>query len=444
MVSQASFSIPLLSHSDEITGRYIVTFREGALQEGLNLMREEVNLQAIPRSSQYPESALDMIQLDASGGAIFPTIEVASVTLDTSAATHVKELSEEGSAILGIEPESIFYPIVDGLSLDYLRGYHDAVENLYKKAQNKSSKEPDHKDDFDDDDDGFDNEDDGFDDDMESTWGLKATQILKSKYSGSGIRIAVLDTGLELKHPDFMGRQVKAQSFVPGEEAQDLLGHGTHCIGTACGFQSKQGKRYGIAYASEIYAGKVISDMGTGMTSWILAGIEWAIANNCQIISLSLGNKKTEVSIAYETIGSRALQNGCLIVAAAGNHRLNADPIPGTVGQPANSPSIMAVAGIDRYSELAVFSCTSGKDPGANVDIAAPGVDIYSSVTLNQEAYNVMSGTSMAAPHVAGIAALYAEAYNLRGGELWKTLLSKAKKLPIPDMDVGVGLVQAC
>ncbi len=443
MASQESFPIQPIAQSDEAIGRYIVTFRDNALRQGLTLMKEETNLGALPNSSQYPSDALDINQLDAAGGAIFPTLGVATVTLSQRSAATISEFADQGSPILGIEPESTFYPIGSGLNSDYLEGYRDAAENLYKKSKRKSSKHPDNSGDDDDDDDMFDDEEDGFIDDDQSTWGLKATKVLSSRYSGSGIRLAVLDTGIDLSHPDFKGRQINAESFVPGEEFSDIYGHGTHCIGTACGFKAKQGKQYGIAYGSEIYVGKVISNMGTGLTSWILAGIEWAISNQCKVISLSLGNKNSSVSTAYETIGSRALQNGSLIVAAAGNHRLSADIIPGTVGQPANSPSIMAVAAIDRYSDLAAFSCTSGTDPGAYIDITAPGVEVYSSVTLSQGAYNTFSGTSMACPHVAGIAALYAEAYTLSGLELWKTLLSNAKKLPLPDADVGAGLVKA-
>jgi subtilisin family serine protease len=164
--------------------------------------------------------------------------------------------------------------------------------------------------------------------------------------------------------------------------------------------------------------------------------MEWAIASRCAVISMSLGNTVPTPSTAYETIGRRALQNGCLIIAAAGNHR------PGTVGQPANSPSIMAVAAIDSNLRLASFSCGSGTAQGANVDIAGPGVAIYSSVPMPRR-YDVFNGTSMATPHVAGIAALHAQASGVRGAQLWQLLTSKALRLSIPTVDVGSGLVQA-
>ncbi len=107
----------------------------------------------------------------------------------------------------------------------------------------------------------------------------------------------MLDTGFDVGHPDFAGRRVVTQSFVPGEQAQDGHGHGTHCIGTDCGpRQPGQLPRYGIAYEAEIYAGKVLSNAGSGTDAGILAGIQWAIANGCQVISMSLAVCRRERS----------------------------------------------------------------------------------------------------------------------------------------------------
>jgi subtilisin family serine protease len=255
------------------------------------------------------------------------------------------------------------------------------------------------------------------------------------------MKVAVLDTGMDLLHPDFAGRSIVSQSFVPGEDVQDGNSHGTHCIGTACGFNDLNGRRYGIAYESTIYVGKVLSNAGSGSSGWILAGMEWAIANGCQVISMSLGNTEPTPSTAYETVGRRALQNGCLIVAAAGNHRKTVPP--GTVGQPANSPSIMAVAALDNCLAVADFSAKSGGYPGAKVNIAAPGVKVYSSVPMNKGRYAAFNGTSMATPHIAGLAALYAQWTGKRGSKLWQLLTSHAMALPLPNDLVGSGLLQA-
>jgi len=424
MSEQPSFPIPETAQADETTGRYIITFREDSVTEGLNLLSDQTGIRGLPNAADFPDSALDLSQIEAAGGAVFPTLGVAIVSLEEGAFSNVMRSAGEDSAILAIEPERTFYAIGDGLSADYLRAYRDAVNNLYEKATTTEAA-------------GVDTQS-CFSDDTESTWGLKATKVMTSPLTGNGIKVAVLDTGMDFQHPDFAGRSFVSQSFVPGENVQDGMGHGTHCIGTACGFKDLNGRRYGIAHKSTIYVGKVLSNAGSGDGGWILAGMEWAIANGCQVISMSLGNNTPTPSTAYETVGRRALQNGCLIVAAAGNNGPT-----GTVGQPANSPSIMAVAAIDNCLQVPTFSATSNLFRGAKVDIAAPGVKVYSSLPMDKGRYAAWNGTSMATPHVAGMAALYAESTGKRGAELWQLLTSYAMALPLPCTRVGSGLVQA-
>jgi len=141
------------------------------------------------------------------------------------------------------------------------------------------------------------------------------------------MRVAVLDTGMDLTRPDFAGRNIIPASFVPGQTPQDGHSHGTHCIGTACGPLNPPGntRRYGIAYQSSILVGKVLNNSGSGMQGWILAGINWAIQNRATVISMSLGSPVTlgtPFSPAYEQAAQAALNNGCLIVAAAGARSL--------------------------------------------------------------------------------------------------------------------------
>ncbi len=449
MSDQPSFSVP---QSEGTTGRYVVTFGDKADAMGMSILRKECGIRELPSAADFAESALDTVQFDAAGGAVFPALGVAVVTLESDVFNRVMGLAGEGSAILDIEPERMFYAIGDGtLPFSYLKGYRDAVNHLFEVSSSSTS-------------DGGDNGGrpaETFVDDAQSTWGLKATRVVNSRYNGQGIRVAVLDTGIDLNHPDFQGRVIHSQSFVSGQTVQDQNGHGTHCIGTACGRNSNSGRRYGVAGNATILAGKVLSNAGSGPTTGIIAGMEWAVTNGSHIISMSLGNRVKTPSTAYETIGRRALQQGCLIVAAAGNHRQqegNSDgTFPGTVGQPANSPSILAVAAVNPQLLLPIFSCGSGSDSGANVDIAAPGVSVFSSVPdpfpLNVQPsgpgrpwpprYHSISGTSMATPHVAGIAALYAQAYGVRGAALWQLLTSRALRLPLPSGDVGAGLVQA-
>ena len=424
MSEQPSFHIPATAQADETTGRYIITFREDAVTEGLDLLSDQTGIRGLANAADFPDSVLDLSQIEAAGGAVFPTLGVAVVSLDEGGFSSIMTSAGEDSAILAIEPERTFYAIGDGLSADYLRAYRDAVNNLYEKATTTEAAEIGAQ--------------QCFSDDSESTWGLKATKVMNSLLTGSGMKVAVLDTGMDLQHPDFAGRSIVSQSFVPGEDVQDGFGHGTHCIGTACGFKDQNGRRYGIAHKSTIYVGKVLSNAGSGAGTWILAGMEWAIANGCQVISMSLGNTNPNPSLAYETVGRRALQNGCLIVAAAGNNGPT-----GTVGQPANSPSIMAVAAVDNCLQVPTFSATSDLVRGTKVDIAAPGVKVYSSLPVDKGRYDAWNGTSMATPHVAGIAALYAESTGKRGAELWQLLTSYAMALPLPNTRVGSGLVQA-
>jgi subtilisin family serine protease len=428
MTTQPTFALPVNTGTDETTNRYVITFRDEAVTEGLSLLRDQAGLESVASAADFPEYAIDATQIEGAGALVFPSLGIAVVTLAPDALSRMVSLEAEGGPILDIEPERIFYAINEGLSLEYLRGYRDATEHLYEQATASASAV-------------LEREQPKISipvDDAQSTWGLKATQAIAACYAGQGIKVAVLDTGMDLQHPDFQGRAIVSKSFVSGQAVQDGQGHGTHCIGTACGHKDVNGRRYGIAYQATIYAGKVLSNQGSGYTSGILAGIEWAIDNGCQVISMSLGNPVTTPSSAYEAVGRRALQNGCLIVAAAGNDHPNS-----TVGQPANSPSIMAVAAVDNRLQVASFSCRSGSTTGANVDIAAPGVAVYSSVPVGKGRYATWNGTSMATPHVAGIAALYAQSTGNRGHQLWQLLTSRALRLSQPANAVGSGLVQA-
>ncbi len=272
---------------------------------------------------------------------------------------------------------------------------------------------------------------------------------MESPWTGRGIKVAVLDTGFEVHHPDFAGRKVTTQSFVPGEDVQDVHGHGTHCVGTALGPRIPDPlPRYGIAYEAEIYVGKVLSNLGKGGDGDIMAGINWAVQNGCRVISMSLGAPVMpgqKPSTVFENTAQRTFAHGALIVAAAGNdsHREYDPPYAAPVEHPANCPSIMAVAALESSLQVAWFS-NAGQEPnGGQVDIAGPGVNVYSSWILPKR-YNIISGTSMATPHVAGIAALHAQANaSITAVDLWTRLVKSARPIGQPAADVGSGLVQA-
>ena len=215
----------------------------------------------------------------------------------------------------------------------------------------------------------------------EATWGLQAIKALNSRFSGKGVKVAVLDTGFDLDHPDFHGRAITSQSFIPGQSVQDDNGHGTHCIGTACGPKNPvRGRRYGVAFEAEIFAGKVLTNQGSALGRSTLAGIEWAVGQGCHIVSMSLGSRvqpgQTFLT-AFETTAREAMRRGTLIVAAVGNDSRRSQSQIRPVSSPANCPSIMAVAAIDRSLNTADFS-NSAINADAAIDIAGPGVQVYS------------------------------------------------------------------
>lgn len=444
------------------TGRYLVLFREGAAAAGTQMLGSTVGVQ-VTSAADFSASAVPADTLAEAEALMLPQLGIAIVNAppDQAQALGVA-MSDTDSPILAIEEERFIYALTErqlladviaptpaqpveapralsngnasGNLSQYLRGYQDAVNQLVDQLLETGPAVTG---------------DVGMDvlfDEAELTWGLQATGVGNSLYTGQGVRVAVLDTGMELSHPDFVGRRITAQSFIPGQEAQDGHGHGTHCIGTACGpRQPGQLPRYGIASQSEIFVGKVLSDEGRGTDGGILAGIEWAINNNCAVISMSLGARTwigQSFSRVFEAAARRALAAGALIIAAAGNESQR-PWIIAPVGHPANCPSILSVGALDAQLTIASFSCGGLNPQGGQVDLAGPGVAVRSS-WIRPQLYRSISGTSMATPHVAGIAALHAEANpDMRGGALGWLLLQSARHLNLPIRDAGAGLVQA-
>ena len=285
-----------------------------------------------------------------------------------------------------------------------------------------------------------------FQDSDQFTWGLQAIGVSTTRFTGQGIKVAILDTGLDLNHPDFGGQAITSQTF-SGVPVQDVFGHGTHCVGTACGPQRPATgvRRYGVACGAQIFVGKVFNNGAprpSAATGDVIAGIEWAVTNGCHVISMSLGVPLNQKVVQYEAPIRRALQAGTLVVAAAGN---NADrpTNPGFVEPPANADASIAVAAVDRHLQIARFSSRSSQLTGVGgiVNVAGPGVAVFSS--LPGARHGLLDGTSMATPHVAGLAALWAEASGDRGEALWNRVLGSARPLTLASVDVGAGLAQA-
>ena len=281
-----------------------------------------------------------------------------------------------------------------------------------------------------------------------ATWGISATGSDLTTFTGQNVRVAILDTGLDLTHPDFAGRVTAAgqSSFVPGiASVQDLHGHGTHCTGIACGNSDPTGVRYGVAGKSDIYIGKVLDNTGRGAQSWILNGISWAAANQCKVISMSLGSRVfpgLAFVTAYERAIASAVAKGSLVVVAAGNDSSRSTGVINPVGSPGNCPSAIAVTAVDIGLKIADFA-NGSINPGQDVFIGGPGVNVLSSWPMPTR-YRSISGTSMATPFVAGVSALICEMNPGFTPAQVKGELSKlAQSLPLPLSDIGCGLVKA-
>jgi subtilisin len=280
-------------------------------------------------------------------------------------------------------------------------------------------------------------------------WNLQSIGVGPATLTGRGVKVAVLDTGVDLAHPDLTSHfgepaACTANFIQAGQPVDDAAGHGTHCAGIVAGAANPQsGLRYSVAPDATLLVAKVLFDDQTSQPSIVLEGLNWAAHMGADVISLSLGVPRPAGSPAsplYSTIGSRLLASGVLLVAAAGNES-NRPVHVGTIDDPAASASFMAIAAVDRQSSPGWFSSgASNADGVGSIALAAPGVDVRSAWA--REGYFADSGTSVAAPHVAGAAALWMQKTGKRGSELRALLTAAAMSIGASADDVGHGLVQ--
>lgn len=211
---------------------------------------------------------------------------------------------------------------------------------------------------------------------------------------GQGVKVAVLDTGICASHPDLKSKIFASKNFTSSKSTEDAQGHGTHCCGIIGG-NNKNRVFCGIAPECQLIVGKVLGDDGKGEIDWIDDGINWAVSQGADVISMSLGCEGHTARIFAKTI-ARAISKGVIVVVAGGN----SGPYKNTVEAPGNFTPCVTVGAVDAHRRVAKFSSR-----GAQIDVTGPGVNILSTFKGNKYAY--LSGTSMATPFVAGVAALY-------------------------------------
>lgn len=271
-----------------------------------------------------------------------------------------------------------------------------------------------------------------------------APQAWAAGFDGAGTKVAVLDTGIDPAHPDLAGRLGQIQSFVPDESANDINGHGTHVASTIAGTGAGDGRHKGVAPGAELIVGKVLGGPdGYGLDSWIIAGMEWAVAQGADVVNMSLGSQEASDGTDPMAVAVNELSrtSDTLFVIAAGNNGC-----AGCIGSPGSADAALTVGAVDRNDQLTWFSNMGPrlKDSALKPDLTAPGEDIsaaWSSFSPHGGPYRTISGTSMAAPHVAGAAAILAQQHpDWTDEQIKDALMSSAKPLPSYDAyQVGTG-----
>lgn len=228
-------------------------------------------------------------------------------------------------------------------------------------------------------------------------------------FDGEGVTIAVLDTGVDLDHPDLVDAIVDSRSFVPGEPVDDLDGHGTHVAGTAAGRGvASDGDYTGVAPGADLIIGKVLDDSGFGQLSWIIEGMEWA-AQDADIVNMSLGTTVPSdgTDPLSQALNALTEDTGTLFVVAAGNQgRI------GGINAPGSADHALTVGAVDSLDQRTWFTDMGPREGDAAVkpELSAPGEGIVAArsqhMAWGEGWYRSESGTSMASPHVAGAAAL--------------------------------------
>jgi serine protease AprX len=268
-------------------------------------------------------------------------------------------------------------------------------------------------------------------------------------YRGTGIKIAIVDTGIDAGHPDFGGRIVDGASFVGGSY-DDENGHGTHVASTAAGSGvASSGKYQGAAPEASIYVARVLDRNGSGSMSGVMAGVEWAVDQNVDVINLSLGSSgSSDGQDALSLTCNAAVGLGIVVCVAAGN----AGPRSETIGSPGAATNVITVGAVTREDSVASFSSRGPTADGrVKPDVCFPGTDIVAARAAGtsmgrpiNDRYTAASGTSMATPHAAGLVALLLQAKpELAPGQLKRALMETALSLGQDANAQGAGRARA-
>ncbi len=251
---------------------------------------------------------------------------------------------------------------------------------------------------------------------VESNWGVDKLNLADTIRDGSGVNVAVLDSGIDLTHPNYQyldGKQNNQHNIVsPTRSVQDFYGHGTHVAGIIAG-KPKGNLKYGVAPKVNLFIGKVTGNSGQFFSKTdIVNGIDWALEKHCKIINLSGGFRvfNGKVHPSLQKAVTAAYQKKAIVVAAVGNDSIRTNTPPDTrpVEGPANCLNAVAVSAINDKDEIYKWA-NQQKFPFQEIDFIAPGVGIFSTfpIDIDSRGFSVLSGTSMATPFISGMLALY-------------------------------------
>ncbi|HEX6444562.1 MAG TPA: S8 family serine peptidase, partial [Streptosporangiales bacterium] len=240
---------------------------------------------------------------------------------------------------------------------------------------------------------------------------VNAPAAWASNLDGSGVKVAVLDTGVDTGHPDLSGQVTDAANFTDSPTAADVNGHGTHVASILAGTGAKaDGARRGIAYGAHLISGKVLGDNRFGQESWVIEGMQWAVAQGAKVVNMSLGGQAGDADDPVaQALDELTASSGALFVVAAGNGGFVFDD-PFSIETPGIAESALTVGATDVDDTIAWFS-SEGPVRGTHrlkPDVSAPGMDILGARAGARDGdfYRSLSGTSQATPIVAGAAAL--------------------------------------